>query len=816
MGAAVASDQPYVRVRTEEGDLILAERLKDVVGEGGEVVARFDGSALVGLRYSPPFENVDGDAHRVVAAGFVSMSEGTGIVHMAPAFGEDDLEVGRAEGWPVFNPVDTEGRFTDLAPEFVRGKQVKEADPLIVDEIRRRGLLLRAEEFEHTYPLCWRCDTPLIYYARPAWYIRTTARKQALLDANDTVNWYPEYIKHGRYGDWLANNVDWSLSRERYWGTPLPVWTCRGDHVTVVGSLAELSERAGRDVTGMDPHRPGIDEVSIPCPECGEPAQRVPDLIDVWFDSGAMPFAQWHYMGPGSPGEDVFRTRFPADFIAEAIDQTRGWFYTLMAEGVLLFGQSAYRNVVCLGLLLGRDGRRMSTRLGTAIDPWSVIDAYGADALRWFLVSGGSPWSDRRVSMEAIEEVVRQFLLTLWNTYSFFVTYANIDEPDLSKAPPPAERSPLDRWVLSRLHGMAAFAREALEAYDATGAARRVAQFVDDLSNWYVRRSRRRFWDPARAGAPGTGDKVAAYATLAECLTTLSGLLAPFAPFLADEVYRNLASADPSAPESVHLTDFPTADSGLIAPGLDEAMEVARSVVTLGRTVRADGKVRVRQPLPRAVVAMPNRPSALEELLPLVAEELNVKEVAFAEPGEEVTGWRAKPNFRRLGPRLGHDVQPVASLLAADDGTLAARLARGENVHLSVDDGQVVAISPADVELVQQTRPGWGVASDGSITVAVDLEPDERMRREGLVRDLIHHLQALRRSVGLHVTDRITLAIHVGEGTAMRAALEEHRGRLAREVLATDVVLASSAEDLEEGHDLVIDGVAVRVSISRV
>nr|MBA3729081.1 class I tRNA ligase family protein [Actinomycetota bacterium] len=600
------------------------------------------------------------------------------------------------------------------------------------------------------------------------------------------------------------------------------VWTCPRDHVTVVGSLAELSDLAGRDVRGVDPHRPAIDEVSIRCPECSEQGRRVPDLIDVWFDSGAMPFAQWGYLGPASSAEEVFRARFPADFIAEAIDQTRGWFYTLMAEGVLLFGESAYRNVVCLGLLLGRDGRRMSTRLGTAVDPWSVIDRYGADALRWFLVAGGSPWSDRRVSMEAVEDVVRRFLLTLWNTYAFFVAYASIDEPDFASAPPPAERPPLDRWALSQLHGTAALVRRALEAYDATGAARRLAAFVDDLSNWYVRRSRRRFWDPARAasgsGSDGSGwadwsDKAAAYATLGECLETVAGLLAPFTPFIAEELYLNLvARQDPGAPESVHLTDFPAAEPALIDPGLDEAMEAARTIVSLGRTVRADAKVRVRQPLERAVVGMATVPPGLESLLALVADELNVKEVAFAESGEEMTGWRARPNFRALGPRLGPRVQLLASALAGDDGSVASRLAEGREVTIPLEDGDVL-VSPQDVELAQTTRPGWGFASEGSITVALDLEPGERLRREGMVREMVHHVQNLRKSAGLAVTDRIVLGIEVQDAEA-GAAVAEHAQHLAQEVLASKVLDEAVTDPLGEST-VQVQGALFSVSLRR-
>ncbi|HJP65907.1 MAG TPA: isoleucine--tRNA ligase, partial [Actinomycetota bacterium] len=558
LGLAVAPDEEYVRVHRDGEAFVVAKNLRDTLGQGGEVVATFPGSVLVGARYEAPYPNSDDpDVHRVVAApDFVTTTEGTGIVHMAVAFGAADFEVARREGWPMFNPVDEEGKFTDLAPEFVRGAFVKDADPRITEDLQSRGLLVSSGTHEHTYPFCWRCESPLIYYARPAWYIRTTARKQELIDANDTVNWYPEHIKEGRYGDWLRNNVDWSLSRERYWGTPLPIWICSEGHHTVVGSLHELSELTGRDLTHLDPHRPVIDDVVIACPTCGREARRVPEVIDTWFDSGAMPYAQWGYQGPQSPAAEVFARRFPADFIAEGIDQTRGWFYTLMAEGVLLFDQSAYRNVVCHGLVLDADGRKMSKRLGNVIEPEEAFERFGADAVRWFMVASGSPWADRRASFDIIGEVVRRTLLTLWHTYAFFVTYANIDDPDLTSAPPPGRREPLDRWALSQLHATVAHVRRALDGFDATGAARRVAQLVDDLSNWYVRRSRRRFWDPARStaghgGADATASKLAAYATLRECLVTISGLLAPFVPFLAEHLYQHLVLPDdPSAPES--------------------------------------------------------------------------------------------------------------------------------------------------------------------------------------------------------------------------------------------------------------------------
>ena len=776
-GAAVNPDQGYAIVDGPGGRVIVADTLKDaVVGEQYPARESIAGSRLVGTRYEPPFPNVEpGAAHRVVAADFVGMEEGTGIVHLAPAFGAEDLDVGRHQGWPMFKPIDDAGRFTDLTPvEDVRGLFFKDADGPITEDLERRGLLFRGGTTEHTYPLCWRCDTPLLYYARTSWYIRTTAVKDRLLEVNESVNWYPDHIKHGRYGDWLENNVDWALSRERYWGTPLPLWRCGQGHVTAVGSLQELSGLADRDVTGVDPHRPAIDEVTFPCPACGEEARRVPEVIDAWYDSGAMPFAQWGYHPDLGRGKAEFQARFPADFISEAVDQTRGWFYSLMAEGVLLRDSTAYRNCVVLGHVVDKDGRKMAKRLGNVIDPWTVLDRQGADALRWFMLTSGSPWQARRISMEVLDDVVRRFLMTLWNVYAFAVTYANADDVDPSADPVPvAERPLLDRWILSQLHGTARTARDGLEAYDATGAGRRIGAFVDDLSNWYVRRARRRFWSPGEAGA--SADTMAAHQTLHACLVTLSRLLAPFTPFVSEELYGNLAGTE--AMPSVHMTDYPEADEAVIDPALDAAMAEARAVSSLGRTVRNDAKVKVRQPLARAVVHVHGDPEELRPLLDLVAEELNVKEVAFAESAEELGRWRAKPSYRDLGPKLGPKVKDVAAALAADDGTLAGALARGDEVEVAGH-----RLSTDDVDLVQETESGWGVASEGGTTVALDLDVTPELRREGLARDLVRAIQDARKAAGLEVTDRIELWVEASGEAA--EALAEHRGWIAGEVLA--------------------------------
>jgi isoleucyl-tRNA synthetase len=779
-GLAVAANAEYVMVEQDDERYVLAAQAREAVLPDARPVGwSANGATLVGTRYEPLYPNVQG-AHRVVAAEFVSLEEGTGVVHLAPAFGPEDLEIGRREGWPVYKPLDDEGRFTQEAPEFVRGAFFKDADPPIIEDLRTRGLLLRAETIEHTYPLCWRCSTPLIYMARSSWYIRTTAVKDRLLEINESVNWYPDHIKHGRYGDWLENNVDWALSRERYWGTPLPIWRCAKSHDTAIGSLTELSELAARDVTGIDPHRPSIDQVALRCAECGGEARRVPEVIDTWYDSGAMPFAQWGYRPELDRGREPFGRQFPADFISEAIDQTRGWFYTLMAEAVLHFDSICYRNVVCLGLIVDAEGRKMSKSLGNVIEPMDVMDRVGADALRWYLLTGGSPWADRRVSLDILNDVVRQFLLTLWNVYAFHVTYANASGFQPERAGVGSQdRPPLDRWILSQLAQVAGEARQGLDGYDATGAGRRIARFVDDLSNWYVRLARRRFWDP---GGAGGADTDAAFLTLQECLTTVARLLAPFTPFVSEELWRNLAAGRGGLPASVHLCEYPEPNESMVDRTLDQAMDAARQIVELGRRIRSESKVRVRQPLLEAVVHYPGDHDALRPLLPLVAQELNVKRVVFAESAEQLGRWRAKPNFRTLGPRLGPRVKEVAAALAADDGSLAARLAAGEPAIVTTSSGEV-SLGPEDVDLTRETAGGWGMAAEGGLTVALELEPTEDLRLEGLARELVRLVQDARKAAGLQITDRIELGIEPGGDLAR--ALAAHRDEIAGETLAT-------------------------------
>ena len=662
VAAAVGPDILYARARLGEEHLILAADLvAAVLGPDAVIEETFPGSELVGRRYQAPYGFVapEKPAWRVIPADFVATDEGTGIVHIAPAFGADDMLVGQANDLPVVMPVDEEARFTAEVTPWA-GVFVKDADAGIMDELESRGLLYARQPYEHNYPFCWRCDTPLIYYAKTSWYVRTTARKDTVLAANEEVTWYPEHLKHGRFGKWLENNIDWSLSRDRYWGTPLPVWRCSQGHDTVVGSRAELSDLAGCDLSGLELHRPYVDEVTFPCPRCGEEARRVSAVIDAWFDSGSMPVAQWHYP---FENQEMFENRFPADFICEAIDQTRGWFYSLLAISALLTGHSCYKNVLCLGHILDNDGRKMSKRLGNVVDPWTILDKQGADALRWYLFTVSSPWFARRFGPENVDEVVRKFMLTLWNTYSFYTLYANIDGFDpAAHDVPVAERSLMDRWILGDLHILITKVTAELDAYDAFASGRAIADFVDELSNWYVRRSRRRFWK-----SEADADKIAAYLTLNECLVTLSKLLAPFTPFLAEELYQNLvAERAPEAPESVHLVDWPVADEALIDEDLSFRMAMARQVVNLGRAARNSAQIKTRQPIEVAVVAAGRRQrAAVDSLASVVADELNVKALEYVESAGELVNYVIKPNYRTLGPKFGKNMPAVAAAVAA-------------------------------------------------------------------------------------------------------------------------------------------------------
>jgi isoleucyl-tRNA synthetase len=800
---AVDPDLTYLRVRADDGTvLVLAEALLErVLGNGVDILTRFAGGDSVGASYDPPFPYIPGSAygekgHTVLAADFVTAEDGTGLVHTAIAFGEDDFRLGEQQGLAVVNPVKPDGTYDERVGPYA-GRAVREANADLVEDLRARGRLLRAEDYEHAYPHCWRCGTPLLYYAKPSWYIRTSAIRDRLLASNETVNWHPPHVKHGRFGNWLEGNVDWALSRERYWGTPLPVWRCEQGHVHCVGSFDELEELSG--VRLEDAHRPYVDEVGFPCIECGGRMQRVPEVIDVWFDSGAMPFAQWH-----APIENAehFRARFPADYVCEALDQTRGWFYSLLAVSTLLFDCSSYRNVVCLGLLLDPEGQKMSKSKGNIVDPWDVLDRYGADALRWYFFTSKQPWDGYRFSLETIGEAVRQFLLQLWNTYGFYVLYANANELAPAGLPDPAESShELDRWALSRLSATVEVVRERMDDYDATTAGRAIQAFVDDLSNWYVRRSRRRFWE---------GD-AAAFATLRHCLVSVAQLLAPFTPFVVDEIYRNL---DPDGEASVHLCDFPTAAARDVT--LEEAMEVAREAVRLGLAARGQSKIKLRQPLRAAVVVATGRErEAIERLAGVVREELNVKQLRFAAAADELGELEVKPNYRALGPRFGKQMPLVADAVAGlDPAHVAAALREGRTVGVMVD-GHDHELDADDLQIAMRPLEGYQLEREGSHAVALELALDDALRREGLAREVVHAVQAARKAAGLDVSDRIALTL--GGADELLAAAREHEPYVTGETLTTaiDYDGAPTGNGDAAGHAVEIEGLALRIGVAR-
>jgi isoleucyl-tRNA synthetase len=820
---AVGDDIRYVLADGgEHGRVILAADLVEaVLGEGAEVLRDIAVDDLLGQRYEGPFAFVgpgsaDGTpAHErwrtVVRADFVTTTDGTGIVHMAPAFGADDMAVGRANDLPVVNPVDREGRFVAAITPFA-GQFVKDADADITAALRELGVLVKAGTYTHTYPFCWRCKSPLLYYAKPSWYIATTRIRERLLAENAEIDWHPDHIRDGRFGDWLSNNVDWALSRERYWGTPLPLWRCTDcEHVTAIGSRAELSELSGADHSGLDPHRPFVDEVTIPCSACGGTAQRVPEVIDVWYDSGSMPFAQLGY--PHVEGsEAAFAEQYPADFIAEAIDQTRGWFYSLLGISTLLFDRASYKTVLCLGHIVDSDGRKMSKSVGNILDPWQVIEAHGADALRWLLLTDGSPWVARRVSLDVVGEVVRKFMLTLWNTTAFLTTYARLDgwTPD-GNAPAIAERPVMDRWILAELHETVRRADEALERYDATAAGRALSAFVDDLSNWYVRRSRRRFWassDDEGAAA----DKAAAFATLHTCLVEVAGLLAPFTPFLADELHERLVLAvDPDAPDSVHLRDFPVPDPLAGDAALRQAMAAARQVVELGRRARNDAKTGVRQPLRTALVTLPAEARDGWDLVAdVVAEELNVKAIELPEGTDDVVSRTLKPNFRLLGPTFGSRTKEVAAAILDADADAVATALDSQGEATIAAGGESFTVTSAQVQVIEEARTGWQVASEGAYSVALDLALDDELRAEGLARELVRAVNDLRKRRDLDLADRIVL--HVEAEGPLADAVEAHEAWIAGEVLAVEIRRgpAADAEELAVGE--AVASIAVEVA----
>jgi isoleucyl-tRNA synthetase len=796
---AIAPDLEYVRATPADGGTVVvlaAGLVARVLGEDATVLERFAGAAIEGVHYDPPFHFIASSewgerAHSVLPGDFVTADDGTGIVHTAIAFGEDDYRLGTEAGLAVVNPVGLDGRYDERITDFA-GRSVKDVDEDIVEALRAGDRLLKATPYEHSYPHCWRCGTPLIYYAKPSWFVGTSKLRDKLLAANETVAWHPEHIKHGRFGKWLENNVDWALSRERYWGTPLPVWRSEdGADVHVIGSLAELEDLSG--VKLDDPHRPYVDDVTFPHPVTGATLTRVPEVIDVWFDSGCMPFAQHH--APIDPeGQARFAQAFPADYICEALDQTRGWFYSLLAVNTLLFDRAPYENVVCLGLILDEGGEKMSKSKGNIVEPMPVIDQYGADAFRWYFFTSKQPWDGYRFSTDAIGEGVRLFLRQLWNTYAFLQLYT-------VEARVEATQSDLDRWVLSRLAATVEAVTERLDDYDATFAGRAIGAFVDDLSNWYVRRSRPRFF----AGDAG------AFATLHECLLTVAKLLAPFTPFIADAIYEGLLADDHGRLDSVHLEDWPVASPRDVA--LEEAMTIARDAVRLGLKARGQSKIKVRQPLREAVIVATGRErEAIGAHDAMIRDELNVKALRFIDSADELGSYELKANYRSLGPRFGRHMPAARTAIEAlAPAHVAAAFREGRSVGLNVD-GHEHELTADDIQLVMQPLEGYEVEREGSHAVALDLTIDEPLRREGWAREVVRAVQNLRKDSGLTVGDRIALAV-AGDPALVDAA-RDWEPYIAGEVLATTVSYDASADGAEAGRtDVTIDGFGLRLAI---
>lgn len=810
---AVHRDVDYVYVESGGETLILAEALLDAVFRDQEysVVKRAKGADLIGMRYERLFnylnvdalDNVPDKAFRVYPAEFVSTEDGTGIVHCAPAYGVDDLALGQENGLPVVHGVGEDGLFRQEV-EPVAGMFFKDADKPLIRLLKDRGLMFRAERYLHNYPFGWRTGDPVIYYAKNAWYIRTSKFRDRMVELNQSINWVPEHIREGRFGNWLENNVDWALSRERFWGTPLPVWTDGEGEFLCVGSVAELESLTGRALSELDLHRPTMDEVSFE--KDGKTWHRVPEVIDCWFDSGAMSYAQWHYPFENA---DTFREHFPVDYICEAIDQTRGWFYTLHAIATLVSDSVAYRNVICLSHIVDAEGKKMSKSLGNIVNPYDVFDTVGADSLRWYFLARLSPDVQKRISVDIVADVASSFMNTFWNTYGFFVLYARLDDVDLTADIPLASRPEIDRWALALLNRTIRECTDAMDRYDAKAAGDAIESFVDQLSNWYVRRNRRRFWKSVDAE-----DKHSAYVTLYACLNGIHRLMAPFVPFVAESVYQNLVrSVDADAPLSVHMTDWPMADPACDDDALLYEIEVVQKVVGLARAARGQSGVRTRQPLSRLLIRTPDDRAAraLDEHQEQILEELNVKSIEFIARDAGLVSYRIKPNLPRVGKRLGKLIPAVrAALETADGAAIAGAVSRGESFELCLAD-QTLALEPADVLIETSSAEGYACGEDGGYLTALDTTLNDELRREGFARELVRTVQEARKKAGLEVSDRIVLG--VSGSAAVGATLNEYRDLLMNETLATAWQVEQANSLYEELREL--DGEKWRIEISK-
>ncbi len=807
VAAAVAVDATYVEVAQGAEHLILVKTLVEKTLQGDfEILREFPGSDLVGLRYRPPYALTDDPAaHRIYAADFVNLEDGTGIVHIASAFGEDDYQLGQEVGLPFVQPVDLAGKFTDEFP-MGAGEFVKDVDSRIIDDLKDRGILYSSVPYEHDYPFCWRCDTPLLYYARDSWYVRTTDVKDELIANNASIHWYPSHVGEGRLAGFLANLKDWALSRDRFWGTPLNLWVCSEcGEVTSVGSRAELVERAvDPQLAGsVELHRPYVDRVALTCSACGAAAGRVPYVIDAWFDSGSMHSAQWHYP---FENRDKFEENFPADFICEAMEQTRGWFYTLLATSTIIHGRAPFRNCIGTGLGLDEDGLKMSKSKGNVLDPWDAIDSYGADCVRWYLYSSSAPWKSKRLGDAEIKEPLYKFLDTVRNSYDFFALYASIDgfDPGVHAAEE-TSRTILDRWILSRLASTTRTVNASLDAYDVLTATAALDALVDDLSNWYVRLSRRRFW----RGGMGP-DKIAAYATLHEVLIEMAKLLAPFVPFLAEAIYRSLRSEQ--GEESVHLCAYPQANDDAVDPKLEAEMSWVRQVVALGHQARHQSQLKVRQPLARAVVGASGGKEIGEDSRALILTELNVEAVEVLATFDDLFEETPTPNFRTLGPRLGSHAAAAAAWIREQDGAFLREQTAAGSLVVELE-GVAIELAPDDI-IFERAMPEYlVVAEEAGMQVALDVQLNDRLRTKGLVRELTHRIQMARKNADFDVTDRI--AVTYRADNRLTTLIEDHLDEIAEEILAVSMRQGDSPSG-EYSETIEFDGMSATVSLTRV
>lgn len=804
LGLVVNPEVDYVKVSYEGQNLIMAEALVESVfaNKEGEhpVLERFKGKALEYREYEPLYPYAEGKikkkAFYVMCDGYVTTSDGTGIVHTAPAFGEDDARVCRAYDMPFVQFVDAKGNMTEDTDW--PGTFVKDADPLILDDLKAAGKLFKAPKFEHSYPHCWRCDTPLIYYARESWFIKMTAVKEQLIANNNTINWIPDAIGKGRFGEWLEHVQDWGISRNRYWGTPLNVWECSCGHQHSIGSIAELKSMSDNCPEDIELHRPYIDAVTIKCPECGGEMKRVPEVIDCWFDSGSMPFAQWHYP---FENKEIFDERYPADFISEAVDQTRGWFYSLLAISTLLFDNASYKNVIVLGHVQDKDGKKMSKSKGNAVDPMDALRKHGADAIRWYFYENSAPWLPNRFHDDAVQEGQRKLMGTLWNTYAFYVLYANIDNFDATKYELEYDKlSVMDKWLLSRLNTLIKAVDNNLANYKVTETAKVLQDFVDELSNWYVRRSRERFW-----GKDMNQDKINAYMTLYTALTTVVKLAAPMVPFITESIYRNLVcSVDDKAPISVHLCDFPVANEAFIDTELEAEMELVLEIVVLGRAARNASNIKNRQPIGNMYVKADRQ---LDDFFKeIVASELNLKAVSFKDDMEEYLSYSFKPQFKVLGPKVGKQIGEVKAALAGINGHAAkAELESTGKLKLTLKSGEVELL-PEDVDITMSQTEGFATQRYGNVTIALETTLSQELIEEGFVREIISKLQTMRKENGFQVVDHIT--VYAAGNDKLVDIMSRNEDFLKKVVLADKVVYGSTEGFVKEwninGEDITL------------